>query len=209
MRSIAAVVALSVSLLGAADPKKEARDYFDRAERDYKLGRFEDALANYSRAYERLPAPAFLFNIGQCHRNLGNHERAIYFLRGYLRDDPSAPDKQRVEDLIAELELKVAAERTQREQEERAEEERLRREEEQRAKARLAEVPEAAFVPAANLGAPQAGAPGASEEPGYHEAWWFWALIGAAAVGTAGVIIAAGAGNDPEPPGLVGRFDYR
>ena len=71
---------------------------------DYKLARFEDALQDYSRAYELYPAPALLFNLGQCHRNLKNYERAIFFFEGYLREQPKIDPDQRAltEDLIAE-----------------------------------------------------------------------------------------------------------
>jgi Tetratricopeptide repeat len=49
-------------------------------------------------------APAFLFNIAQCHRQLGNKQEAIKFYRSYLRKVPDAPNAEEVRKLIASLE---------------------------------------------------------------------------------------------------------
>jgi tetratricopeptide (TPR) repeat protein len=82
--------------------EKEARAHFDRAERAFNLRRFDEALAGYQAAYEALPLPAFLFNIAQCHRNLGNRDQAVFFYQRYLTLAPEAPNRRIVEDLIAE-----------------------------------------------------------------------------------------------------------
>jgi tetratricopeptide (TPR) repeat protein len=92
------------------DPAKEkiARGHFDRAEKAFNLRKFDDALAAYQAAYEALPLPAFLFNIAQCHRNLGNREQAVFFYERYLSLAPDAPNRQVVEDLIAEQKQQLA-----------------------------------------------------------------------------------------------------
>jgi hypothetical protein len=54
-----------------------------------------------------------LFNIGQCYRELGNYERASFFLRGYLHEIPKAKNRALVEDLITECESKLAAEQAE------------------------------------------------------------------------------------------------
>ena len=56
----------------------------------------------YSKAYERFPTPALLFDIGQCHKLLHDYERALFFFRGYLRAKPTAPNRPTVEQLISE-----------------------------------------------------------------------------------------------------------
>jgi len=63
-------LALCSTNVQAADKKTEAKLLFKRAQLAYKLGKFENALGEYSKAYEMLPLPGFLFNIGQCHRQL-------------------------------------------------------------------------------------------------------------------------------------------
>jgi tetratricopeptide (TPR) repeat protein len=94
----------------AYDPVQEkvARGHFDRAEKAFNLRKFEDALAAYQAAYEALPLPAFLFNIAQCHRNLRNREQAVFFYERYLSLAPDAPNRQVVEDLIAEQKQQLA-----------------------------------------------------------------------------------------------------
>ena len=39
----------------------------------------------YTAAHDAKPLPALLFNIAQCHRQLGNHERALFFYRRHSR----------------------------------------------------------------------------------------------------------------------------
>ncbi len=90
-----------------------AKKAFQDAERAYRLGDFEKALALYTQAYALIPYPAFLFNIGQCHRNLGNAEKAIFFYQSYLRDIPEARNRDAVEALIADLQKKLEARRMQ------------------------------------------------------------------------------------------------
>jgi hypothetical protein len=84
--------------------RRRAKKLFDRGEKLFALGRFAEALSAYQKAFEEFPAPEFLFNIGQCHRNLGNVDRAIFSFRKYLRLRPDADNREAVETLIAELE---------------------------------------------------------------------------------------------------------
>ena len=85
--------------------KKFAQEAFKQGQIQYNLGRFEKALEHFSKAYETMPHGAFLFNIGQCHRQLNDHQKAVFFFEGYLRALPTAPNRQEVEDLITEEDL--------------------------------------------------------------------------------------------------------
>src|SRR5688572_8188229 len=82
---------------------RAARHHFQKGEKLFALGRFDEALDQYEQAFEARPLPAFLFNIGQCHRNLGNFEQAIFSFRKYLRQLPDADNREAVEALIDEL----------------------------------------------------------------------------------------------------------
>src|ERR1700747_869924 len=80
-----------------------AREHFRQAEIDFTLGKFEDALHGYQAAYEAKPLTAFLFNIAQCYRNLGDYERARFFYKGYLTLEPKTPHRRRGNELIVEV----------------------------------------------------------------------------------------------------------
>ena len=80
---------------------EQAKALTGRATIEYNIGHFEQALELYTKAYEALPTPALLFDLGQCHRMLGKPERAIFFFQGYLRAKPDAPNRALVEQLLA------------------------------------------------------------------------------------------------------------
>lgn len=95
----------------ASDPRDDAKAISKRAATEFKLAHFQAALDLYTQAYERFPAPALLFNLGQCNKNLGHYERALFFFQGYLRDKPDAPNRHAVETLMAESTKQLADER--------------------------------------------------------------------------------------------------
>jgi len=111
---IVATAALLVLVLAATPSsaeiteaaKAEARVHFQRGKAAFELGRFAEALQAYEQAYKLAPLPGFLFNIGQCHRNLDNFDKAIFSFRLYLRKLPAAPNRKAVQILIHELEQK-------------------------------------------------------------------------------------------------------
>ena len=105
----------------AADTRA-AKKHFQKGEKLFNLGKFDEALVEYEAAYDRKPLPGVLYNIAQCHRNLGNYKQAIFGYRNYLRQVPDAKNREAVLDLIDELEDK------QRELERAAERERAERE---------------------------------------------------------------------------------
>jgi tetratricopeptide (TPR) repeat protein len=85
---------------------RTAKRHFDRGEKLYTLGKFDEALDEFQKAYDAKPIAAFLFNIGQCHRGLGDYESAIFSYKKYLELAPDAPNRDKVEKLISELEDK-------------------------------------------------------------------------------------------------------
>ena len=230
------LVALSLCLLlpasglagKAGGAKKEARRHFLQAEAHYKLGRFQQALKEYGRAYELAPLPGFLFNIGQCHRKLGNDEKAVFFYKGYLRDKPKAKNRSLVLKLIqaAERRLDKARQEANRREQRRLaterriketvriqrEKERLRLEqerlkEEQRRLALERERQQMASTKAARTQPP----PQAHPEPSLVERWWFWAAVGSVvALAAGGAIYAANLENKLVlPSGNLGTLDLR
>lgn len=125
-RRVAVVIALviappTVPLVGApvahADDDaatRTAKRFFDRGETLFAQKKFDDALEQYEKAFEASPIPALLFNIGQCHRNLGDYESAIFSFRKYLKLEPEASNREEVQALIDDLEKQQAKKESKR-----------------------------------------------------------------------------------------------
>jgi tetratricopeptide (TPR) repeat protein len=97
----------------AAGDEVAARRLFEEGKRLFDLRRFREALQRFSRAYELRPLSGFLFNIGQCHRFLGDCQQAVFFYSGFVRENPGTPDATLVEGLITQCRQKLAAEQAQ------------------------------------------------------------------------------------------------
>ncbi len=89
---------------GNTDGKAEAKAHFTAGENHYNLNEFTEALQEFKDAYRLYPDPVFLYNLGQCERQLGHHEDAIRFYRSFLRLQPKAPNKAEVQRKIEEME---------------------------------------------------------------------------------------------------------
>ncbi len=175
----------------------QARASFYRGQKAYNLGRFADALEAYTEAYRLDPRPAMLFNLGQCHRLLGNSERALFFYNRYLSQFPGvAPNDATVRGLIAEMEHATARQRLS-----------------------AGDAPQAAPTPSIPDLAPTASglaennsplqavdsAPPQGSQPLYKK-WWLWAAVGAVAAGTVTAYVATA--PHPRAPSL-GTQDLR
>ena len=87
---------------------RSAKRHYERGQKLFALQKFEEALDQFQKAFDAKPIPDFLFNIGQCHRNLGDYDAAIFSFKRYLKLDPEASNREQVEELISELEEKQA-----------------------------------------------------------------------------------------------------
>lgn len=115
IRIITIVVTLLVASSAFGDPaERAAKRHFDRGQKLFNLGKFEEALDEYTQAYEAKPIPDFLFNIGQCHRNLNNFDAAIFSFKKYLKLAPEAENRDQVEEYIADLEAEQEKENSRR-----------------------------------------------------------------------------------------------
>jgi tetratricopeptide (TPR) repeat protein len=204
----------------ADDSKQEAKKHFKLAEQHYKLGRFKDALQEYSIAYELAPLAGFLFNIGQCHRLLGNHERAVFFYEGYLREKPKARNRKAVLKLIKEskkvLNKQLAEQKRLAEEKRKAEEakrqavllkkERDAERERAKAKERMLALEKDRLAALAEARRKEREKP-----PAFYETWWFWTIVGTAVAAAAGgTIYAVTSGGDTVlPSGNLGTLDLR
>ena len=203
--------------LSEAQRKSEAKRLADEATRKYNLGQFQEALDGYSKAYETFPAASLLFNLGQCHRSLGNHERAVFFYEGYLREKPNAPNRDVVEELLTE-ERGLLTKQRQDEEAKRAadaeakrkadEEEARRKAEEDAERKRAADDERRRRASLIGLSAGGEGAGGSHAEPVYKR-WWFWTAIGVGAGILAGSTIYIVQRDTVLPAGSLGTLDGR
>jgi len=193
---------------GAPDAEVMARAKFSEGNLAYDLAEFQKALDSYSEAYRLMPLPGFLFNIAQCHRQLGHAERAGFFYRRYLSLSKQEPSNAPlVRELIAEMDEVVRKNK----------ERRLTREETARDQARAAALRAQAEAIAArraregaskqSILAPRAKAVPTNETEAevkgesLTKKWWVWAGAGAVALVAGGVIYAATA-PQPRPTSL-------
>ena len=97
--------ALSSPALCAENDKAVARAHYETATRLYDLREYSKALDEYKAAYLAKPDPAFLFNIGQCYRRLGETSSALDFYRQYLKKTPADdPNRAQADARIHDIE---------------------------------------------------------------------------------------------------------
>jgi len=82
----------------------QARVHFERGRTFFEVDEYRKAIAEFKAAHIEKPDPAFLYNIAECHRRLGEVGDALVFYRRFLATAPQT-DKTRplVEQRIAEL----------------------------------------------------------------------------------------------------------
>lgn len=101
-----ALVALALCALPAAahaEDEAAARTLFRGAKAAYDVGEFQHALTGFAAAYQAKPLPAILFNIAQCHRQLGHWTEAAYAYNRFLELQPDSPDASTARELLAEV----------------------------------------------------------------------------------------------------------
>ena len=166
------LMTLAARVAAADDPAlRAAKLHFERGEKLYALTRFSQALDEYQQAFDAKPIPDFLFNIGQCYRNLGDYDAAIFSYRKYLKLAPDAPNRDKVEQLINELSAKRDQRDTERDT--------------QRLGLTRSRDPEAPPPTPAEGRATDQGA----ARPVY-KTWWFWTVTGVVVLGAAGTTYA-------------------
>ena len=72
----------------------------------YRLGRYEEAVAAFRRAYEVKADARLLFDIAECYREVGSVDQALFYYDRYLVGWPDAFDRAEVEEKVAALEAK-------------------------------------------------------------------------------------------------------
>jgi len=178
-RTLILATALVMTALGSvanAENKETARREYQEGNRRYDLNEFQPALEAFKRAYLAYEDPAFLYNIAQCYRQLGDKASAVKFYRSYLRKVPDAPNRDEVTSTIASLDAAIAADN---------------------AKA-AATAPVATPTPPPRNDSTVAVAPSQTlvttpppKRTPVYKKWWLWTIVGVVAAGAAaGVAVA-------------------
>lgn len=212
LRSEALGFVLLLAMVGgeanAAAPKESAtaearaRRHHAEASTAYDLGRFEDALAGFSEAYRLKPLPGFLFNLGQCQRQLNNPERALFFFKRFLAQSTRPPrNADYVKSLIAQLEQTLA-------EQQRAPQQRdvpppapvvepVRQADAPRVAppAMLTPAPPSVAHPATSLAAGEVS----PAQDSLLKKWWLWAAVGVVVAGATTAVVYGATAPQPQP----------
>ncbi len=184
---VAFVLVVSTARLSSAatDPREM------RAREAFAAGRYQDALDVFAKLYAESLNPIYLRNIGRCHQNLGEPDRAIASFRDYLRKANALPaaERKEIDGYIKEMEE-------------------LKRSKEASASSAppptpvepVTPLPKEVPTPAPSSSTASASLvmtpppPAPAEEPSpIYGRWWFWAIVGGVVATGLGVAFAAGA----------------
>jgi len=125
MQHRVSILTLVVAAIAAAAAPAHGDPVKDQAKRDVSAGlaaqgagHYDEAIALYNKAYEAVPHPEILFDLGQAYRLKGDAETALGYYRRYLAVEPKgrvAADAKRwmaeLEKLIKDEAPRKAAER--------------------------------------------------------------------------------------------------
>jgi tetratricopeptide (TPR) repeat protein len=131
--AIVACVAAPAAAGPRASDREKALKHFDQAQAFFLAKAYDKAAVEYQAAYDLVPKPGLLFNIGLCRENQGDSTGAIEIYQRYLAADPRGTKSVEARARLAALEEKLASER---EAARRAEVEKAQRAEEARQAAR-------------------------------------------------------------------------
>jgi len=143
----------------------------------YRLGRYEEAVAAFRRAYEVKADARLLFDIAECYREAGAVDQALFYYDRYLAGWPDAFDRAEVEEKVAELEAM-----------------------------RGSPAPRAAVGARRHHPLMITEQPAGKPRPPPHawQRWWFCTAVGVAVLGgiAAGIALSSGSGSSLPPTDL-------
>ncbi len=103
--------ALSASALAEPITKEQeraAKAHTNAGVKFYNVGKFDKAMEEFQQAYEAVPHPTLLFNMGKAHWRNGAPDKAVFAFRRYLQMAPANdPDRPAVERHIQEISAEI------------------------------------------------------------------------------------------------------
>ncbi len=152
----------------------------------YGEQKYEDAIAQFEKAFQTIPDPKIWFNLGQCHRMLNHQEQALFYYRKFLEALPTIKDLPEAKKAAVEKEVRQWVDEL--EKEKAAEEERLRKEEAEKAERERLERERAGQGTKEPGTDPGKGPDVPAGSGGLTSKWWFWTGVGATVVFTAATV---------------------
>jgi tetratricopeptide (TPR) repeat protein len=111
--ALAAIILCWTGEAGAQAPAAAnaaaARAHYQKGLRQYEVGNYEEALAEFRAAHLAKADPAFIYNAAQCLRRLGRSSESLLLYRRFLSLSPDSPNRSEVEKRIRELEAQEAS----------------------------------------------------------------------------------------------------
>jgi tetratricopeptide (TPR) repeat protein len=93
----------------AEDAAAQAKSYYLQGDRAFNLGKYDEALGLFEKAYNLKPVAGLLFNVAQCHRLLGNLEQARRVYRAFINQTGDTKLKAAAQEKLAEVEGVIEA----------------------------------------------------------------------------------------------------
>ena len=92
----------------AAQPDVRGKELYDEGTKHYDLAEYAAAIESFRASYDLVPQPLLLFDIAQAYRQLHDCEHARAFYKSYLRNLPTADNRDKVAHFIDEMDACVA-----------------------------------------------------------------------------------------------------
>jgi hypothetical protein len=105
---VALLILVGLPAMVRAEDRQRARELYRQGTQHYDVGDYKLALDSFKEAYHQFESPEILFNIAQCHRQLGEDVQAVREYRMYLLKASEAQNRSEVQALIAKLEKAIA-----------------------------------------------------------------------------------------------------
>ncbi len=89
---------------------QKAKQHNEVAKKLFNLGMFDQAAAEYLRAYQAKPVPAFLFNLAQCYKRMTTVDqlkKSIFYFKSYLKNDAYSPMAGEIRKEVTRLEARI------------------------------------------------------------------------------------------------------
>ncbi len=119
LRAVLVAALMAASSLGleraahgapSAETKAEAKRHFEQGKRFQDLGKLDDAIRAYQAAYDLVPLPQLLFNLGQAYRLKGDMRKALDAYEKFLVATPEGPGRDEARRNIKMVKLRIEVE---------------------------------------------------------------------------------------------------